>query len=123
MQLFFRERRPLYLNRLSYRLLLPSLQISLKLLAYTAPTDQAHISLTSWRAALEIMDASTYKLTDFITIYLTVIRSIYAALAVVPPFHYYICCKDQLKPHGVISKSVAIKGIVFLTFLQSIRDP
>lgn len=59
--------------------------------------------------------------TDLV-IELTVIRSISVALAFIRLLGFYQRTKSELTEHHVLSKLVAIKGIVFLTFIQSVSS-
>ena len=51
---------------------------------------------------------------------LTIIHTVSVALAFVRLLQYYRRLRPTLKPHSVGSKLIAIKGIVFLNFLQTI---
>jgi len=51
---------------------------------------------------------------------LTVIRAVSVIVAFLRLLAFYRRSKVELKQHGVVSKLVAIKGIVFLTFLQTV---
>ena len=53
-------------------------------------------------------------------IQLTIIRSISVVMAFIRLLHFYKRLRSELTPHHVVSKLVAIKGIVFLSFLQTI---
>lgn len=51
---------------------------------------------------------------------MTVIRSISVILAFVRLLAFYKSVRSQVREHNVVAKLIAIKGIVFLTFVQTI---
>lgn len=59
-------------------------------------------------------------LPDIEIVQLTVIKSISVGLAFIRLLQFYSRCKDVLKPHAVVAKLAAVKGIIGVTFLQTV---
>lgn len=55
-------------------------------------------------------------------IWLTIISSVSVALAFVRILGFYSRPKSEVKQHKAFTKLLAIKGIVFLSFLQSVGN-